>query len=208
MGMATTDQWAQPQIVREQIALVQTTLDDMFPQAPEVRLLDETLRTLDRTPWEAGYQRGGAGQALIHPRVLASIWLHALMRRIRTSPPLEYACGHNVLHTELDPSNASSIPVTVRFTESVTGFTASDVSIGNGSLSDFTDSDASCSFDVTPTGDRAVNVSVPANSSTDAASNSASVSTRFRSPVTAPRRRHADCRGHVIGHRSSAKRRS
>jgi len=94
--MATTDRWAQPQVVREQLTLFQPTLDDMIPQDHEVRLLDETLRTLDWSPWEAKYKRGGAGQPPIHPRVLAGIWLYAMMRRIRTSRPLEYACGHNV----------------------------------------------------------------------------------------------------------------
>ena len=94
--MATTDRWAQPQIVREQITLFQPTLDDMIPQDHEVRLLDETLRTLDWSAWEASYKRGGAGQPPIHPRVLAGIWLYAMMRRIRTSRPLEYACRHNV----------------------------------------------------------------------------------------------------------------
>ena len=94
--MATTDRWAQPQIVREQITLFQPTLDDMISQDHEVRLLDETLRTLDWAAWEAKYKRGGAGQPPIHPRVLAGIWLYAMMRRIRTSRPLEYACRHNV----------------------------------------------------------------------------------------------------------------
>jgi transposase len=95
-AMATTDRWAQPRVVREQITLFQPTLDDMILQDHEVRLLDETLRTLDWAAWEAKYKRGGAGQPPIHPRVLAGIWLYAMMRRIRTSRPLEYACGHNV----------------------------------------------------------------------------------------------------------------
>jgi transposase len=47
-------------------------------------------------PWEAQYKRGGPGQPPIHLQVLAGIWLYAMMRRIRTSRPLEYACGHNV----------------------------------------------------------------------------------------------------------------
>ena len=92
----TTDRWAQPQVVREQMTLFQPTLDDMIPQDHEVRLLDEALRTLDWSAWEANYKRGGAGQPPIHPRVLAGIWLYAMMRRIRTSRPLEYACRHNV----------------------------------------------------------------------------------------------------------------
>jgi hypothetical protein len=46
-AMGTTDRWAQPRVVREQITLFQPTLDDMILQDHEVRLLDETLRTLD-----------------------------------------------------------------------------------------------------------------------------------------------------------------
>jgi transposase len=95
--MGTTYRWAQPVVVREQRTLVQSTLDDMIPQNHEVRLLDETLRTLEWSPWEAKYKRGGPGQPPIHPQVLAGIWLYAMMRRIRTSRPLEYACGHNLV---------------------------------------------------------------------------------------------------------------
>jgi hypothetical protein len=48
--MGTTYQWAQPVLVREQRTLFQPTLDDMIPQDHEVRLLDETLRTLEWSP--------------------------------------------------------------------------------------------------------------------------------------------------------------
>jgi transposase len=95
-AMGTTYRWAQPVLVGEQITLFQPTLDDMIPQDHEVRLLDETLRTLEWSPWEAKYKRGGPGQPPIHPQVLAGIWLYAMMRRIRTSRPLECACGHNL----------------------------------------------------------------------------------------------------------------
>jgi hypothetical protein len=57
--MATTDRWAQPVVVREQRTLLQPTLDDIIPLDHEVRLLDETLRTLDWSAWEAQYKRGG-----------------------------------------------------------------------------------------------------------------------------------------------------
>jgi transposase len=83
-------------VVREQRTLFQSTLDDMIPQDHEVRLLDETLRTLEWSPWEAKYKRGGPEQPPIHPQVLAGIWLYAMMRRIRNSRPLEYVCGHNL----------------------------------------------------------------------------------------------------------------
>ena len=94
--MGTTYRWVQPVVVREQRTLFQPTPDFMIPQDHEVRLLDETLRTLEWSPWEAKYKRGGPGQPPIHPQVLAGIWLYAMMRRIRTSRPLEYACGHNL----------------------------------------------------------------------------------------------------------------
>ena len=67
--MGTTYRWAQPVVVREQRTLFQPTLDDMIPQDHEVRLLDETLRTLEWSPWEAKYKRGGPGQPPIHPQV-------------------------------------------------------------------------------------------------------------------------------------------
>jgi len=76
--MGKTYRWAQPVLVREQSTLFQPTLDDMLPQDHEVRLLDETLRTLDWSPWEAKYKRGGPGQPPIHPQVLAGLWLYAM----------------------------------------------------------------------------------------------------------------------------------
>lgn len=66
----------------------------MISDDHEVRLLDETLRVLEWSEW-AKYQRQ-RGQPPIHPRVLAGLWLYGMMRRIRTSRPLEYACGHNL----------------------------------------------------------------------------------------------------------------
>jgi transposase len=93
--MVKNEYWAKPLIVREQRAMFAPTLDDMIPDDHEVRLLDEVLRQLDWSEWEAHYS-GWRGQPPIHPRVLAGIWLYALMRRIRTSRPVEYACGHNV----------------------------------------------------------------------------------------------------------------
>ena len=58
------------------------------------------LRTLDWTKWEAEYSRQ-KGQPPIHPRVLASIWLCGLSRKIKSSRPLEYACSHNITFLRL-----------------------------------------------------------------------------------------------------------
>ncbi|MEI6540274.1 MAG: IS1182 family transposase [Planctomycetota bacterium] len=93
--MSRSDYWAKPKWVREQAVLFAPTLDEMIPQDHEVRLLDEVLRGLNWDEWESHYL-GGRGQPPIHPRVLAGIWLYAMMRRIRTSRPLEYTCGHNI----------------------------------------------------------------------------------------------------------------
>ena len=93
--MSRNEYWAKPKIVREQAVLFAPTLDDVVATAHEVRLLDEVLRGVDWAEWERHYS-GWRGQPPIHPRVLAGIWLYGMSRRIRTSRPLEYACGHNV----------------------------------------------------------------------------------------------------------------
>lgn len=93
--MSFGEYWAKPKVVREQAVLFSPTLDDMVSADHEVRLLDEVLRNLDWSEWESHYH-GGRGQPPIHPRVLGGVWLYAMMRRIRTSRPLEYACGHNI----------------------------------------------------------------------------------------------------------------
>ena len=92
--MATSEYWAEAVIVREQRTMFAPTLDDMIGEDHEVRLLDEALRQLDWTEWEAVYKRE-RGQPPIHPRVIAGLWLYGMMRRIRTSRFLEYACRHN-----------------------------------------------------------------------------------------------------------------
>ena len=93
--MATLDYWAEAVIVREQRTMFAPTLDDMIDEDHEVRLLDEALRKLDWTEWEAVCSRE-RGQPPIHPRVIAGLWLYGMMRRIRTSRFLEYACRHNI----------------------------------------------------------------------------------------------------------------
>lgn len=93
--MATTEYWAEAVIVREQRTMFAPTLDDMIDEDHEVRLLDEALRKLDWTEWEDVYKRE-RGQPPIHPRVIAGLWLYGMMRRIRTSRFLEYACRHNI----------------------------------------------------------------------------------------------------------------
>jgi transposase len=87
--------FAQPGQGRRQFVLIPTTLDDVIPDGHEVRLLDELLRAQDWSPWEAEYCLV-RGQPPIAPRVVASVILYGLTRRIRSSRVLEYMTGHNV----------------------------------------------------------------------------------------------------------------
>ena len=74
--------------------------------------------------------------------------------------------------TVTSPTNASTLPFTVTFSEDVTGFVEGDVVVANGTISNFTAVDAKTyTFDVTPTIDGDVTVSVAAAVATDAASN-------------------------------------
>jgi transposase len=88
------DYWAKPALDRHQVPLFSPTLDDCIPELHPVRLLDEILRGLDWSSWTQEYN-GRRGQPPIHPRVVAGVILYGLMRRIRSSRQLEYACGHN-----------------------------------------------------------------------------------------------------------------
>ena len=87
--------WQDAPIPREQLVLFSNTLEDRIPDDHPVRVLDEILGRLDWTCWEAQYH-GSFGQPPIHPRVLASVLLFALMRRIRSSRQIEYQIKHSI----------------------------------------------------------------------------------------------------------------
>lgn len=87
--------FAQPVLGRRQFVLISTTLDDVIPEGHDVRILDELLRTQDWSGWDAEYCLV-RGQPPIPPRVIASVILYGLTRRIRSSRVLEYMTGHNV----------------------------------------------------------------------------------------------------------------
>ena len=76
-----------------------------------------------------------------------------------------------------EPTKTSPIPVTVTFSEDVTGFAASDVTVSNGTVGAITAVDGKTyTFSVTPTGQGAVTVSVAAGVAADAAGNASVVS--------------------------------
>ena len=74
-----------------------------------------------------------------------------------------------------DPTNASTIGFTVEFSENVTGFGAEGVALSGtaprGNATNFAGSGASYSFEVSPTGDGTILVSIPANAARDEAGN-------------------------------------
>ncbi len=72
-----------------------------------------------------------------------------------TAPPTPVLAG------PADPQNGP-FTVTATFSEAVTGFDASDVVATNGTISNFSGSGASYSFDVAPTSDGQVTVEIPA----------------------------------------------
>jgi transposase len=89
------DYWAKPGVGRHQTLLMYPTLDESVSDDHPVRLLDEILRARDWSAWECAYD-GRRGQPPIPPWVMAGAILYGLMRRIRSSRQLEYACRHNI----------------------------------------------------------------------------------------------------------------
>lgn len=87
--------WARPELERDQIVLIATTLSDRIPEDHSVRLFAELLAAYDWSGWEAEYN-GRRGQPPIHPRVVAGVLLYGLTQGLRSSRRLEWACGHAV----------------------------------------------------------------------------------------------------------------
>jgi hypothetical protein len=73
--------------------------------------------------------------------------------------------------TATSPTGTSPIPVKAEFSEAVTGFTAGDITVAKGSVSNFSGSGDTYTFDVTPNGQGLVTVDVSADVAQDAAGN-------------------------------------
>jgi len=82
--------WAMPPVGRQQMTLFSGSLDDIVPADHRVRTVDQILRGLDWSRFEAKYC-DQLGQPAIHPRVIASNILYGHMVRIRSSRGLEVA---------------------------------------------------------------------------------------------------------------------
>ncbi len=84
--------------------------------------------------------------------------------------------------SELDPTNTNPIPFIITFSEEVTGFTYTDITIDNGSTSSISTSDNKVfNFNVTPpTKDSIVTIDVNAGVATDIAGNDNTAATTYR----------------------------
>lgn len=78
-----------------------------------------------------------------------------------------------------NPTNNGTIPVTVIFSEAVTGFTADDVTPGNATVSDFSGSGMVYSFNLVATSGGVITASVAANAATDTLGNGNTASNQF-----------------------------
>ena len=76
-------------------------------------------------------------------------------------------------------TSTSPIPFTVIFSETVTGFVAGDITPGNATISGFSGSGTTYTFNATPTANGAVTISIAANVALDAAGNGNTAASQF-----------------------------
>jgi hypothetical protein len=81
--------------------------------------------------------------------------------------------------TASNPTSTSPIPVTVTFSESVTGFTSGDITAGNATVGNFAGSGTTYTFDLTPSGNGAVTADIAAGVAQDSAGNGNTAATQF-----------------------------
>jgi len=94
---------------------------------------------------------------------MAAYWF--LVGQDTTGPSVSLAT------TAANPTNQSPISVTATFSEPVTGFASTGVTVSNGSISNFTGSGSDYRFDVTPAAEGPVTIDVAAEVAQDAAGN-------------------------------------
>lgn len=84
-----------------------------------------------------------------------------------------------ITSSESSPTNAALIPVTFTFSKAVTGFSAGDVNVGNGVLSNFAGTGAVYTANVTSVSDGAMTVNVPAGVAQDSVANRNTAAAQF-----------------------------
>uniref|UniRef100_UPI0004695E96 MBG domain-containing protein n=1 Tax=Pedobacter jeongneungensis TaxID=947309 RepID=UPI0004695E96 len=83
-------------------------------------------------------------------------------------------------------TGTSPIPFTVTFSESVTGFVAGDITPGNATVSGFSGSGTTYTFNATPTANGAVTINIAANVAQDAAANGNTAASQYSITYTQP----------------------
>ncbi len=83
-------------------------------------------------------------------------------------------------------TGTSPIPFTVTFSESVTGFMAGGITPGNATLSGFSGSGTTYTFNATPTANGAVTINIAANVAQDAAANGNTAAGQYSITYTQP----------------------
>ncbi|WP_422076039.1 Ig-like domain-containing protein, partial [Sulfitobacter geojensis] len=78
-----------------------------------------------------------------------------------------------------NPTNADHISIVIAMSEDVTGFTQDDLTISNGTASNFSGTGASYTADITPTADGLITISIAANAVQDLAGNASEASNSF-----------------------------
>jgi hypothetical protein len=81
--------------------------------------------------------------------------------------------------TAADPVKTSPIPITITFSESVTGFEVGDITVTNGTAGNFSGSGYIYTADITPTQEGAVKVDVAGSVAQDAAGNNNTAATQL-----------------------------
>jgi hypothetical protein len=85
-----------------------------------------------------------------------------------------------ITSSESSPTSASPIPITVTFSEAVSGFTVGDLIVANGTAGAFAATSTSVyTAEITPTGAGAVTVDIYADSAIDTSGNGNYVATQF-----------------------------
>lgn len=85
----------------------------------------------------------------------------------------------NITSTTSSFTNVSPIPVTITFSESVTGFVVGDISVTNGSLSNFSGSGTTYTADITPASQGLITMNVAGGVAQDIAGNNNTAATQF-----------------------------
>jgi LPXTG-site transpeptidase (sortase) family protein len=89
--------------------------------------------------------------------------------------------------TAANPTKTSPIPVTITFSENVTGFELGDITVGNGTAGNLLGSGKTYTADITPSADGEVTVDIAANVVIDAASNGNTAAAQFKISYDATR---------------------